>query len=38
MTKGLSVDIDLGLGKAAATIYTCDLSFQYVKINADYTT
>ena len=32
------VDIDLGLGKAAATIYTCDLSFQYVKINADYTT
>ena len=32
------VDIDLGLGKSAATIYTCDLSFQYVKINADYTT
>ena len=32
------VDINLGLGDAAATIYTCDLSFQYVKINADYTT
>ena len=32
------VDIDLGLGDAQATIYTCDLSFQYVKINADYTT
>ena len=32
------VDIELGLGDAAATIYTCDLSFQYVKINADYTT
>ena len=32
------VDIDLNLGDAAATIYTCDLSFQYVKINADYTT
>ena len=32
------VDINLGLGDSAATIYTCDLSFQYVKINADYTT
>ena len=32
------VDIELGLGDAAATVYTCDLSFQYVKINADYTT
>ena len=32
------VDIELGLGNSSATIYTCDLSFQYVKINADYTT
>ena len=32
------VDISLGLGDSSATIYTCDLSFQYVKINADYTT
>ena len=32
------VDIGLGLGTAQATVYTCDLSFQYVKINADYTT
>ena len=32
------IDIELGLGDAQATIYTCDLSFQYVKINADYTT
>ncbi|MBR4153674.1 MAG: bifunctional glutamate N-acetyltransferase/amino-acid acetyltransferase ArgJ [Selenomonadaceae bacterium] len=32
------VDIELGLGDAQATVYTCDLSFQYVKINADYTT
>ena len=32
------VDIELGLGDSAATVYTCDLSFQYVKINADYTT
>ena len=32
------VDIELGLGKEAATVYTCDLSFLYVKINCDYTT
>ncbi|MBQ4404204.1 MAG: bifunctional glutamate N-acetyltransferase/amino-acid acetyltransferase ArgJ [Selenomonadaceae bacterium] len=32
------IDIELGLGDAAATVYTCDLSFQYIKINADYTT
>ncbi|MBQ6298337.1 MAG: bifunctional glutamate N-acetyltransferase/amino-acid acetyltransferase ArgJ [Selenomonadaceae bacterium] len=32
------VDINLGIGDTAATVYTCDLSFQYIKINADYTT
>ncbi len=32
------VDINLGLGNEAATVYTCDLTFAYVKINADYTT
>ncbi|MBQ6132172.1 MAG: bifunctional glutamate N-acetyltransferase/amino-acid acetyltransferase ArgJ [Selenomonadaceae bacterium] len=32
------IDIELNVGNATATIYTCDLSFQYVKINADYTT
>lgn len=36
--RDIVVDIELGLGDAQATIYTCDLSFQYVKINADYTT
>lgn len=30
--------IDLKLGKASAKIVTCDLSFDYVKINAEYTT
>ena len=33
-----SVTVDLGLGKASSTIYTCDLSLKYVHINADYTT
>jgi len=26
----------LNRGKAAATLWTCDLSFDYVKINAEY--
>lgn len=30
------VRVDLQRGKAAATVYTCDLSHQYVSINADY--
>ena len=34
----IAIDIDLALGAAEATIFTCDLSFGYVKINADYTT
>ena len=28
----------LNRGKAAATLWTCDLSFDYVKINAEYRT
>jgi glutamate N-acetyltransferase / amino-acid N-acetyltransferase len=30
--------LDLGLGTAAATVWTCDLSHDYVSINADYRT
>ena len=32
------VKLDLRLGRASATILTCDLSYEYVKINAEYTT
>ncbi len=32
----LSVRIDLARGKVAATVWTCDFSYDYVKINADY--
>ncbi len=32
----ISVAINLGRGTAAQTIYTCDFSYDYVKINADY--
>jgi glutamate N-acetyltransferase/amino-acid N-acetyltransferase len=28
--------LDLGLGQEEATVWTCDLSIDYVKINADY--
>ena len=34
----LAVTVDLRLGDAEAVIYTCDLSLEYVHINADYTT
>ena len=33
-----ALTIDLKLGKARATIVTCDFSYDYVKINAEYTT
>lgn len=32
----IAVKIDLGRGSAAQTIWTCDLSHDYVSINADY--
>ena len=28
--------VDLGLGEAEATMYTCDFSHEYVTVNADY--
>jgi len=30
--------VDLGLGDATATVYGCDLTDGYIRINADYTT
>ena len=34
----VSVGVDLGVGSAASTVWTCDLSADYVKINAEYRT
>lgn len=34
----VAVSIDLGLGTAGWTAWTCDLSYEYVRINAEYTT
>ncbi len=32
----LVISVDLGLGKAARTVWTCDLTHRYIDINADY--
>lgn len=32
------IDIDLMIGEADATVWTCDLSYEYVKINGEYHT
>ncbi len=32
----IAVRINLGRGAARSTVYTCDLSYDYVRINADY--
>jgi len=36
--KGLEIDIavDVGVGRGKATVWTCDLSHDYISINADY--
>ncbi len=36
--REVTLRLDLGLGKATATVWTCDLSKEYVAINADYHT
>ena len=37
-SKEFAVKVDLRLGSGRATVYTSDLSYDYVKINADYRT
>jgi len=34
--QDLVIAVDLGLGKAARTLWTCDLTNRYIEINADY--
>jgi glutamate N-acetyltransferase/amino-acid N-acetyltransferase len=36
--KEITIAIGLHMGKAHAETYTCDLSYDYVHINAEYTT
>ncbi|UWQ37189.1 bifunctional glutamate N-acetyltransferase/amino-acid acetyltransferase ArgJ [Leisingera aquaemixtae] len=32
----ITIKVDLGLGSGQATVWTCDLTHQYISINADY--
>jgi glutamate N-acetyltransferase/amino-acid N-acetyltransferase len=34
----IEIRVNLGSGRASASIWTCDLSYDYVRINAEYTT
>ncbi len=36
--KDVLIEVDLGEGTESAEAYTCDFSYEYVKINAEYTT
>jgi glutamate N-acetyltransferase/amino-acid N-acetyltransferase len=36
--ENVDISVDLGAGDARATVWTCDLSAEYVHINADYRT
>jgi len=36
--RAFDVTVELGLGDGEDTVYTCDFSYDYVKINAEYTT
>jgi len=36
--KDIAITVNLGQGEAAATVWTCDFSYEYVKINGEYTT
>ncbi len=36
--RAFEVGVELGLGEGEETLFTCDLTFDYVRINAEYTT
>jgi glutamate N-acetyltransferase/amino-acid N-acetyltransferase len=36
--REIRLHIDLGIGAASWTVWTCDLSTEYVRFNAEYTT
>ncbi len=36
MQKEVTITVDLNGGKHSATFWTCDLSAEYVRINASY--
>ena len=34
--QAISFEVDVGVGRGAATVWTCDLTHAYIDINADY--
>ena len=34
----ITIDIELGIGESSATVWSCDFSYEYVKINGEYHT
>lgn len=34
--QDITIKVDLGLGEGTSTVWTCDLTHQYITINADY--
>jgi len=32
----ITIRVDVGVGKGSATVWTCDLTHDYISINADY--
>ncbi len=36
--RDIEIAVDLGAGRGAARMWTCDLSYDYIRINAEYTT
>lgn len=35
-SQNITIDVDLQLGQGKSTVWTCDLTEQYIQINADY--
>lgn len=35
-TREIDIEVDVGIGKGAATVWTCDLTHRYIDINAGY--
>jgi glutamate N-acetyltransferase/amino-acid N-acetyltransferase len=34
--ENIDIEVDVGVGKSTATVWTCDLTYDYIRINADY--
>jgi glutamate N-acetyltransferase/amino-acid N-acetyltransferase len=34
--QNIKIDVDIGMGSGRATVWTCDLTHEYISINADY--